>query len=576
MLALVVARPPRRLLRQHRRPVLAGAAAAAALSVTVTAAALPLRAIARERAKDVGLVTQSWTGYAGDVAKGAAIGAVLAGAGGALLVFGMRRFGRAWWAPGAAVVVLFGVLTTYATPVVLDPLFNKFTPLPDGPTRTAVFQLAREAGVDVGEVYEIDASRRTTAANAYVAGLGRTKRVVLYDNLLKDFTPAEVRLVVAHELGHVNHRDVPHGLLWLAIVSPFGMLAIAMVADRLAPGRRGTAAAVPAVVLAVSVIAPAITVISNQLSRKVEARADSFALELTGEEQTFIDFQRNIAIKNVSEPDPPEISQFLLGTHPTTMERIGLARACAGALVVLGRLPALDLGQVLDALGGAPLGPVVLHGVEQLAHEPGRQVDPRDDDARDLPVLDLVVDARERDAELVVRVRDVGEVGVGTRHRLRSRVEVDLALGDVACHPSGSIAHVRYTVLAVGKVRAPYADDVEHYLRLLARQARVDVIEVADDDAVARRIPERAFVSLLDDGGETYSSEGFARWLEQRRQAGRDVCFVVGGAFGTSLERCDHRLSLGPMTLPHQLARVVLLEQLFRAHKILAGEPYHH
>jgi 23S rRNA (pseudouridine1915-N3)-methyltransferase len=135
---------------------------------------------------------------------------------------------------------------------------------------------------------------------------------------------------------------------------------------------------------------------------------------------------------------------------------------------------------------------------------------------------------------------------------------------------------VRYTVLAVGRVRAPYADDVEHYQRLLTRQARVDVIEVADDDAVARRVPPRAFVSLLDDGGETYSSEGFARWIEERRQGGRDVCFVIGGAFGSSLERCDHRLSLGPMTLPHQLARVVLLEQLFRAHKILAGEPYHH
>jgi 23S rRNA (pseudouridine1915-N3)-methyltransferase len=135
---------------------------------------------------------------------------------------------------------------------------------------------------------------------------------------------------------------------------------------------------------------------------------------------------------------------------------------------------------------------------------------------------------------------------------------------------------VRYTVLAVGKMRAPYADDVQHYLRLLERQARVDVVEVADDAAVERRIPQRAYVSLLDDAGRAYTSEAFARWLEERRQAGRDVCFVVGGAYGTALERCDHRLSLGPMTLPHQLARVVLLEQLFRAHKILAGEPYHH
>jgi 23S rRNA (pseudouridine1915-N3)-methyltransferase len=131
-------------------------------------------------------------------------------------------------------------------------------------------------------------------------------------------------------------------------------------------------------------------------------------------------------------------------------------------------------------------------------------------------------------------------------------------------------------VLAVGRVRPPYADDVEHYERLLGRHARVSVVEVREDEQLERRIPDRAYVCLLDAGGAEYSSEQFARWLEGRRQAGRDVCFVVGGPFGTSLNRRDHTLSLGPMTLPHQLARVVLLEQLFRAHKILAGEPYHH
>ena len=135
---------------------------------------------------------------------------------------------------------------------------------------------------------------------------------------------------------------------------------------------------------------------------------------------------------------------------------------------------------------------------------------------------------------------------------------------------------MRYSVVAVGKARAPYLDDLQHYAKLLSRYARIDVIEVADDEALQRRIPERAWVCLLDSRGRSYTSEAFAGWLEERRQAGRDVCFVIGGAFGTGLERCDHRLSLGPMTLPHQLARVVLLEQLFRAHKILAGEPYHH
>jgi 23S rRNA (pseudouridine1915-N3)-methyltransferase len=135
---------------------------------------------------------------------------------------------------------------------------------------------------------------------------------------------------------------------------------------------------------------------------------------------------------------------------------------------------------------------------------------------------------------------------------------------------------VRYLVLAVGRLRPPFSDDVEHYGKLLRRQARVEIVEVADDDALQRRIPERAYVVLLDAAGTQHSSEGFARFLEQRRQGGRDVCFVIGGPFGTVLERHDHRLSLGPMTLPHQLARVVLLEQIFRAHKILANEPYHH
>ena len=135
---------------------------------------------------------------------------------------------------------------------------------------------------------------------------------------------------------------------------------------------------------------------------------------------------------------------------------------------------------------------------------------------------------------------------------------------------------MRYSVVAVGKARPPYADDLQHYETLLSRHARGDVIEVADDDALERRIPERAYVCLLDSRGKAYSSEAFAGWLEERRQAGRDVCFVIGGAFGVELDRTDHRLSFGPLTLPHMLARVVLLEQLYRAHKILANEPYHH
>ncbi len=135
---------------------------------------------------------------------------------------------------------------------------------------------------------------------------------------------------------------------------------------------------------------------------------------------------------------------------------------------------------------------------------------------------------------------------------------------------------MRIIVLAVGRLRPPYADDVQHYLKLLARHARVEMIEVRQQERVTGRIPDRAFVTLLDRGGEQFDSLSFARFLEDRRQAGRDVCFVVGGPLGLQLEDVDHRFSLGPLTLPHQLARVVLLEQLYRGHKILAGEPYHY
>jgi STE24 endopeptidase len=333
VLILLVRRPPARLRRARwRRPALAGAATAAAISVAVGLTGLPVDAISQQRARDVGLVTQSWWGWASDVAKSQAIGAVFAGVGGGLLILGMRRFGRRWWIPGAAAVVAFGVIITYAGPVVLDPLFNRFTRLPAGQTRSDVLALAHRAGVDVGQVYEVDASRRTSAANAYVNGIGHTKRVVLYDTLLRSFTPAEVRFVVAHELGHVRHRDVPRGLLYLLIVAPFGMLAVARLGEAIAPRDAGaTPLAVPALVLAVALVAPAITITSNQLSRAVERSADAFALETTREPQTQIDFQRRIAIKNVADPDPPGWVSFLLGTHPPTIDRIGQAAAAARA-----------------------------------------------------------------------------------------------------------------------------------------------------------------------------------------------------------------------------------------------------
>lgn len=135
---------------------------------------------------------------------------------------------------------------------------------------------------------------------------------------------------------------------------------------------------------------------------------------------------------------------------------------------------------------------------------------------------------------------------------------------------------MRILVVAIGRLRPPFSDDVQHYQKLIARHTRLELIEVREDDRVTRRIPERVFVSLLDREGEELDSVAFSRFLEERRQSGQDLCFVIGGPFGLELDDVDHRLSLGKITLPHQLARVVLLEQLYRGHKILAGEPYHY
>ena len=135
---------------------------------------------------------------------------------------------------------------------------------------------------------------------------------------------------------------------------------------------------------------------------------------------------------------------------------------------------------------------------------------------------------------------------------------------------------MRISVIAVGRLRPPFQDDVEHYRKLLGGHARLELVEVREDERVPQRIPERSHLILLAADGRQLDSLELSRWLAERRQEGRDLCFVIGGPRGLDLDKCDTRLSLGRITLPHQLARVVLLEQLYRAHKILAREPYHH
>ena len=235
--------------------------------------------------------------------------------------FGMRRFGRAlvgarrppWWSR-------FGVVIDLPDAVVLDPLFNKFTPLPAG--RDALRRARRwraRPGVDVGQVYEVDASRRTTAANAYVTGLGHTKRVVLYDTLLKDFTPGRD---AARGRPRARPRALPRRPARAAVPGARRAVRDARRRPRSASGcaarRAGTAPPCPPSRSRSALIAPAITTISNQLSRGVERRADAFALELTGEPDAMIGFEQRITLtERRATPTRRRWQQFLLGTHPT-------------------------------------------------------------------------------------------------------------------------------------------------------------------------------------------------------------------------------------------------------------------
>jgi len=305
----------------RRPPPLRPAAAGAVLALTTSVAPLPLAALARRRAVDVGLVTQSWSGWAGDVAKSLALGAAEGAAFGAGAMWFVRRLGDRWWIAGSGAAVATGAAFTYAAPVVLAPIFNRFTDLPEGPARDDVLELAGRAGLKVGRVLEMDGSRRSTAANAYVTGLGPTKRVVLYDTLIRDFTREETRLVVAHELAHVRYRDVQRSLLYTALVTPPAALAVARIA--------GGDPTLPALAAAAAAIGIPIGLIANALSRVVERRADTYALEATGDHQAFVDFQRRITLKNIGDPDPPRWLHRLLGTHPSTVQRIGLALATA-------------------------------------------------------------------------------------------------------------------------------------------------------------------------------------------------------------------------------------------------------
>ena len=309
--------------------VLLGTLALATIGRLVT---LPLSARVEAVRRDYGLSTRDWGTWAVDVGKGLLVGAALTALVLLVVVALARALPRTWWAWGAGATATLVVVVSFAYPVVVEPVFNEFTPQPAGELRDDLLALAERDGVPVDEVLVADASRRTSSLNAYVSGFSGTRRIVVYDTLLERATPAEVELVVAHELGHAAERDVVVGTLLGALGAAAAVCALFLVLSwRPVLSRSGAAGAgdprvVPLLMALIAVGTLLVGPVSNLVSRRIEARADVHALELTRDTGTFIEAQQRLARANLSDLDPHPVAFWLFATHPSTTQRIALAR----------------------------------------------------------------------------------------------------------------------------------------------------------------------------------------------------------------------------------------------------------
>ena len=325
------ARLVQRLPRRGRVP--AGVLALLLVGRLVT---LPFDLLVRRQNLRYGLTRQSVDGWAVDNLKGLLVAWVATTLALVVLVWLARRTPRWWFAWFGAAAVAMTVALSFLYPVVVEPIFNTFTPMADGPLKRSILQLADREGVPVDDVLVADASRRTTTLNAYVSGFGHTRRVVVYDNLLADLTPAQVRMVVAHELGHAKHHDVFVGTALGSVGALVAVAALALLLDL--PGLRRRAGVdgpgdprVIAVALALAALgAFAASPVQSTASRAVEARADRESLLATNDEATFVSMQRELSLHSASDPTPPAWSQFWFGSHPTVLQRVGIAKALLG------------------------------------------------------------------------------------------------------------------------------------------------------------------------------------------------------------------------------------------------------
>jgi STE24 endopeptidase len=303
-----------------------------AVPVTVAGIALitnlltvPTDVLAQRVSQKYGLSVENWRLWVWDRGVNWAITSLGVGVLAIVLVGLAKRRRQGWWLPGAIAGALLVLGVSFAYPVLIEPRFNDFTSMPAGAQRNDFLKLAAEDGVPLKDVLVADASKRTTALNAYVSGFGSTRRLVVYDTLLKDTPPAQVRLVVAHELGHAAEDDVLHGTLIGVLGTAFGITVLyLLLGARIADPRR-TAVLVALIVAGTTLASP----VQNLVSRKIEARADYHSLRLTNDPQDFVAMQHDLAVRNISGLDPSPWRYWMFASHPTAPERIAMGRAWA-------------------------------------------------------------------------------------------------------------------------------------------------------------------------------------------------------------------------------------------------------
>ena len=279
-----------------------------------------------------GLLHQSLAGWLADRAKSAALGAAI-GIAGVEVVYALLRLTPFWWLASAALAFAFAIAMTAVVPIWILPMFFRLTPLADTTLRSRLLALADRAGVRAVGVWIADQSRKSRTANAAVVGLGRTRRILLYDTLATGFGPQEIEAVLAHELGHHAHGDIRRGLavhgvlgvatFWLAdqaLRAGVGHLGYASIADP---------SGLPWLALVLAVLGLVSTPLLNAFSRHVERQADDFALSLTRDPNGFIGAMERLATLNLAERKPHPLKEALLYSHPALERRIARARAFA-------------------------------------------------------------------------------------------------------------------------------------------------------------------------------------------------------------------------------------------------------